>query len=219
MNQRQKKKQRRLKNKRLVTRYPFLRPRNRWADKPGPSYRYGYTEWDAMPAGWRKAFGNELLEELREELIRCDYLEQFRIVQLKEKYGSLRLYTGPIPADSKIDQIIDKYEHISAYVCLSCGALDAPIIDNHGWYEPVCKKCWDRQEKAYEKRTSMSEKEYIKIPYEEMVKDCDTLCIPESYTIHTYAPSGVTKETYDISDTVKKIRKKYKNTRNSKKSN
>ena len=67
------------KNKELVEKYPFLMPHNRWTDHIPEDYDYSYTELDAMPDGWRKAFGERMCEEIREELVRADYLHGYRI--------------------------------------------------------------------------------------------------------------------------------------------
>lgn len=91
------------RNRKLCERYPFLIPSNRWSGMriteaadggywPGdpkevPEYDYEYTELDQMPDGWRIAFGDALLEELREELLKAGYLDDYRITQIKEKYG------------------------------------------------------------------------------------------------------------------------------------
>ena len=79
-------------NRKLIERFPFLMPRNRWTDKVPEDFDYSYTELDSMPDGWRKAFGEQMCEEIREELVRANYLDQYRITQIKEKYGSLRWY-------------------------------------------------------------------------------------------------------------------------------
>lgn len=73
-------------NKYLCKTYPFLIPRNRWSGMritgaqnggywPGdpeaiPEYDYEYTELDSMPEGWRIAFGIEMCEEIKQELLR-----------------------------------------------------------------------------------------------------------------------------------------------------
>ncbi len=44
-------------NQKLIERFPFLIPRNRWTGKVPEDYDYSYTELDSMPDGWRKAFG------------------------------------------------------------------------------------------------------------------------------------------------------------------
>ena len=55
-------------NKQLVEKYPFLLPRNRWTGNVPADYDYSYTELDAMPDGWRKAFGEQMGQEIAEEL-------------------------------------------------------------------------------------------------------------------------------------------------------
>ena len=79
------------KNRKLIERFPFLLPHNRWTDEVPEDYDYSYTELDAMPHGWRIAFGEELCEEIREELVQADYLDKYRIAEIKEK---LRLLNG-----------------------------------------------------------------------------------------------------------------------------
>jgi len=74
-------------NKELVKRYPFLLPRNVWTDKIPEDYDYSYTLFDEVPDMWRKKFGKQMLEELREILIEGNYLKQYRVLQIKEKYG------------------------------------------------------------------------------------------------------------------------------------
>lgn len=73
-------------NQKLIERFPFLIPRNRWTGKIPEDYDYSYTELDSMPDGWRKAFGEQMCEDIREELVRAEYLDQYRITQIKEKY-------------------------------------------------------------------------------------------------------------------------------------
>lgn len=141
-------------NKALCGRYPFLVPHNRWSGRPittkekgywpgspdsTPTYNYEYTELDEMPEGWRIAFGDEMLEELREELIRCNFLDEYMIVQIKEKYGGLRWYDGGIPQDCKVWNIISKYEAISEKTCTRCGELAKWM--STGWIMPFCDDC------------------------------------------------------------------------------
>ena len=76
-------------NKRLVERFPFLLPRSRWTDLPEEDYDYSWTELDAMPDGWRKAFGEMMCSEIKCALLSVsqEALDNYRIVQIKEKYG------------------------------------------------------------------------------------------------------------------------------------
>lgn len=66
-------------NQKLIERFPFLIPRNRWTGKIPEDYDYSYTELDSMPDGWRKTFGEQMCEDIREELVRAEYLDQYRI--------------------------------------------------------------------------------------------------------------------------------------------
>ena len=155
MNKRIKKKQIRMKNKKLCKRYPFLIPRNRWTDKPAWDKRiknrnwwycepYSYTELDAMPEGWRAKFGEQLCEELREELIKVNYLDKYRIMQIKEKFGGLRWYDNG--NTEKGYKIIHKYEEISYKTCIECGRPATKM--SCGWISPYCNKCAEKLSKG-----------------------------------------------------------------------
>ena len=156
MNKRIKKKQIKMKNKRLCKRYPFLIPTTRWTGKASWDKKkrkhmtwynapYSYTELDLMPEGWRKVFGEQICEEIREALIKVNYLYDYRISDIKEKYGSLRWYD--FGATEEIYDIIRKYEKMSEHICLHCGR-PAEIISFYGWLEPLCEKC----QKKFERR-------------------------------------------------------------------
>lgn len=142
MNKRIKKKQIKLKNKKLCKRYPFLIMRNWRTDKPIKSDYY--TNLDEMPDGWRIAFGQEMCEEIRTTLLKANYLYDYRIAQIKEKFGMLRWYDEGAP-DSiyrEIQDIIYKYEEISAHTCIHCGKPATKI--SLGWICPYCDKCADK---------------------------------------------------------------------------
>jgi hypothetical protein len=188
------------KNKELVERYPFLLPRNVWTDKLDEDYNYEYTRYDDIATGWKIAFGKFLLEDLREALIKTDYLDKFRFTQIKEKYGSLRLYCNGCPEE--VYDVLQKYEFISEYICIKCGIPHACVVDDYGWYLPLCKDCWDESNKWRE------EKGYKTIPYEKAVgkNSCE---LPDSYTIKRYSYGAYEDIVYDISETTQKIRETY----------
>lgn len=100
-------------NQKLIERFPFLMPRNRWTGEVPEDYDYSYTELDSMPDGWRKAFGEQMCEDIHEELVRAEYLDQYRISQIKEKYGTLCWYDFGC-TERMLRDIIPKYEHLSA---------------------------------------------------------------------------------------------------------
>jgi hypothetical protein len=80
-----------LKNWILINKYPFLMPKywnpNTMQYEVDKDYKYTFTLLDEMPDGWRKAFGEMMCEEIKQELVRCDYLDEYMIIQIKEKYG------------------------------------------------------------------------------------------------------------------------------------
>ena len=139
-------------NKRFCDKFPFLIPSNRWSGKkinsgekgfwPGnpeemPEWDYDYTELDSMPDGWRKAFGEQMCEEILEELKANNFVDDYRIVQIKEKYGGLRWYDDGFT--KKGYEIIRKYEDISERICIKCGKPATKI--SMGWICPWCDEC------------------------------------------------------------------------------
>ena len=91
-----------------------------------------------MPYGWRMAFGEQLCEELKKELIKANALETYRILQIKEKHGKLCWYDDGNTEHGR--EIIHKYEELSARICIYCGgtATRATL----GWVRPACDNCW-----------------------------------------------------------------------------
>ena len=145
------------RNRALCEKYPFLIPRNRWSGKriteakdggywPGdpesiPEYDYEYTELDDMPEGWRKAFGEQLCEELKQELLASGgekALNEYMICQIKEKYGYLRWYDFGC-TERWFSEILPQYENLSERTCIRCGR-PAKYISS-GWISPWCEDC------------------------------------------------------------------------------
>lgn len=129
------------RNKKLVEEYPFLLPRNRWTDKVPENYDYSYTELDTMPQTWNDKFGEKICKELKKELIREGYLDQYRITQIKSKYGSLRWYDNG--HTRKMGKIIDKYTYLSTKICEECGKR--ATITTTGLVSHLCKKCYKKE--------------------------------------------------------------------------
>ena len=99
-----------------------------------------YTELDALDSGWRKAFGIYICKDLKKALLADGgrkRLRQYRIDQIKEKYGRLCWYDHG--GNEEVDKIITKYEYISWHTCIECGK-PADYITK-GWIEPYCKDC------------------------------------------------------------------------------
>lgn len=206
-------KRRKLRNKRLVKKYYWLAPKNVWTGQIPKDYDYHYIDW-GWSEGWDRAFGWQYLKELGaaiEESGRKD----FCILQIKEKYGQARCYTGA--TTPKVHNIIDKYEHISEHVCYYCGK-EAPMVDD-GWILPQCFKCYcrvyRRNEKWYHEyhpeKPFKTDEELREIYNSLIVDEPDEngeYHIPMSYTVNVYHGGEKEQKTYDISDTVKKIQKR-----------
>lgn len=127
-------------NKALIKEFPFLLPRNRFSGKVSEDYDYSYTEIDmGFPEGWFKAFGMEMLREIKAELVKINYLEDYRVMQIKEKYGSLRWYDSS--STKEIVSIVSKYARLSELTCIRCGA---PATKSPGgWISPFCDTCYN----------------------------------------------------------------------------
>ena len=126
----------------MIKEFPFLLPRNRWTDAIGSDYDYSYNELWAMPDGWAIAFGYEMLCELRDALIEADYLDKYRITQIKEKWGGLRWYDFGAPEGAF--NVIEKYGKLSYEICIYCG--EPATHETYGWINYVCEKCLNEHE-------------------------------------------------------------------------
>jgi hypothetical protein len=140
MNKKQK------ENKKLISYYPFLLPRNRWTDEVPDDYDYSYTELDNMPDAWKDVFGLFMCEYIKQNLMDANYLDKYRIMQIKEKYGTLRWYDNGVPKSiyDKHCEIISKYEKLSGEVCFDCGA-EPTVGQTRGWILFLCEKCGSKQ--------------------------------------------------------------------------
>lgn len=92
------------------------------------------SELDSLPSGWVRSFVPQLKDELFNAL--GQYAEDFCVLDCKEKYGNMRLYWHFPDRDyytdedydyleklcPKIEDIINKYEVISGFICVKCGA-------------------------------------------------------------------------------------------------
>ena len=132
-------------NKRIVERYPYLLPRNVWTDKVDPDYDYSYIRSCEIPDGWNLLF-LQLCEDIREPLMKIDYLEKFRFSQIKEKYGRLECYTFGEP--DEVHDIITKYRAMSQYVCNQCGKPAEYMTI--GYILPFCPDCFEKYCRKYD---------------------------------------------------------------------
>lgn len=85
-------------------------------------------------SGWFK-----LLFDLNKELEAL--IPDYRIFQVKEKFGGLRFYTAYAYSD-EFEAIIEKYEELSLKTCEYCGR-PGTINDTRSWIKTLCSMCND----------------------------------------------------------------------------
>ena len=185
-------------NKQLIEKYPWLYPRDMWSGEKVEDFDYTWTELDAMPDGWREAFGELLCEEIQAELEKFDFENEYSIAQIKEKFGSLCWYDNGIPLNCKVHDIIENYSACSKYICIRCGELDVPCTD--GWIVPVCNECIKKMN--------------IKDPddyWEQISKEQfpHTLPLTRGYRTWSQEKNNWEETIVDLTPTVQKIRKRY----------
>ena len=189
------KKQIKLRNKRLLKKYPFLTPVYWNGERmPVKEYGYKYTAFDDISTGWRRAFGDFLLKDICTALKNNNMpLGGLFFGQIKEKFGELRIYTSG-GSNKDVERVIEDYSAISRNICIYCGKPDVPIITK-GWICPCCKKCYENT--PYNNKRA----------YEDIVSEQDT--IPDEYEIIKWSKENLENIKISIKNKADKIRKKY----------
>lgn len=114
--------------------YPFYKVYYRTAKKSRPTY--STTWYDSIPDGWRKAFGKQLTKDLKKA---TKGIKGFRIIDVKEKWGTLRIYpAGNVP--DEVWDLLRKYEQFSMCYCQNCG--DPVRYCTKGWISYLCETCF-----------------------------------------------------------------------------
>jgi hypothetical protein len=159
-------------NKNLIKKYPFLEFKNMhydWDDmadrKKEPFLkRYSSTWHDCLNRGWKKKFGMDLWRDLL-EAIKKDGIDpdSVAILQVKEKYGTLRVYLNT-ETDAMSD-VLSYYEDMSMLYCIHCGRPTKYMT--HGWILYICDKCGKEGAEYHELLTTEH------IPYREIWQGAD----------------------------------------------
>jgi len=90
--------------------------------------------------GWFNII-NDMLRDI--EKLCQNYNKMPLILQIKEKFGLLRVYfkyTDLEELDNKLDEIIESYVNRSKTTCECCGS-PGNVQDVHGRLKSVCHKC------------------------------------------------------------------------------
>ena len=67
-----------------------------------------------------------------------ELIEEFRVVQVKEKFGTLRYYVHG--GDDNIERLIDLFEITSHLYCENCGTTET-VKSTDGWVQYLCETC------------------------------------------------------------------------------
>jgi hypothetical protein len=135
----------------LAARFPLALSEMRWPSKPlktfdtEPLARWGI---DIM-TGWRPIM-ERLLYKLEAEITAqpIEERDRFRILQIKEKFGRLTVYTADSTPD--MDRAIEAAADESIRTCEVCGAA-RELRQRNFWWAPRCKehenwRPWERFE-------------------------------------------------------------------------
>lgn len=90
-------------------------------------------------SGWYSLI-YELFDKI-EELLNTKYKEfreDFEVVQVKEKWGELRVYISSGPHE--IFDLIESYSDKSTHICENCGK-PGTLAENKGWWSTLCSEC------------------------------------------------------------------------------
>ena len=127
----------------LERKYPFM-------DDPNDSemsFAYG------VPMGWLEEFDKmcgEVVAALEE--VGYDAKRNFKFVQVKEKFGELRVYWTLVandeddpepqynPTYEKISEIVDRHCTATGKMCCRCG--EPATKKTKGWVRPYCEPCF-----------------------------------------------------------------------------
>lgn len=139
----------------LCLKYPFYISRNVWT---GKFMGFTSTWYDDIPDGWRKAFGKQFSKDLKKALKKDGILKTFRFQQIKEKYGTLRLYNNG--EGENTGNVIRYYENLSMCYCIICGK--PARYCTQGWIEYVCEDCFNKIER-YDEDADPKFDEYKKL--------------------------------------------------------
>lgn len=87
---------------------------------------YSSTWYDSIPKGWKIAFGKQLSDDIKKagkqtrkkSHKHISWKNMITWEQIKEKYGTLRLYAS---CSEEIFMVLQKYEDMSKDYCIECG--------------------------------------------------------------------------------------------------
>ena len=116
---------------RLIRDPPYL------VNQDGTPYDFAYD----VGKGWNEILANAF-KQIAEvfDKVGADFSE-FSVLQIKEKFGELRIYTGALDAAvaDQVYKIIDEAETESCRACEWCG--EPGKVRGGGWIKTLCGGC------------------------------------------------------------------------------
>lgn len=100
--------------------------------------RYPFLPEPECGAGWAKII-NDFCQKT-EAYLKTHPLEDFRVDQIKEKFGGLRIYFSPY--DEQINTLQERAELLSRKTCEICGKR-GKLNTNRHWIKTLCNKHWN----------------------------------------------------------------------------
>lgn len=113
--------------------------------QPDPALRNNLMSFGfECDEGWKK-----ILTELCNDLERQKLSKAFQILQVKEKFGTLRFYVSG--GTGEVFALIDAAERASSWTCEVCGeTFGAARTDIGGWLKTLCPSCMLAERKSRE---------------------------------------------------------------------
>lgn len=125
----------------LINKYPYLIPRNAFTGKVSPSYDFSYVKGSDM-SGWFKLV--LLFCKNARPILDKEYaVDKFWLIEIKEKWGMMEMYTNHPTKGEDLEDLICIYRRLSRYTCHTCGQ-PAKWKSCH-WVEPWCDACMVKQ--------------------------------------------------------------------------
>lgn len=81
----------------------------------------------------------KVCEQITEALSKNQNIGNLRFVQIKEKWGQLRIYVNNYP--NEIEEILNNAEAESANICEMCGTTENVTQNSAGWIKSLCPTC------------------------------------------------------------------------------
>jgi hypothetical protein len=120
----------------LFEKYPQIFPDGRNVDMKENLMCFGFEHGD----GWYNLL-DKLFEKITNLLVPPN---KIKMIQIKEKFGQLRIYFNQINCTKniyeKIYKLLDEAEVESGKICEICGNEAKCTIEN-GWIHTICEKC------------------------------------------------------------------------------